>query len=330
MKSDKNRVSRRDFLQALAAAAALPLLTARGTAAADVTTQTVTAASAAATTGTTAGAAISGDLHRVITANILLASSAHDGTPAAWSNRRDLVLRVLRSHNPDLLCMQEVLRSQAEDFARAFSEYEQFGFSGPFMDKNPDGYHGVTKNVIMFRRDRYEMTSAGNFWLSETPLIAGSVSWDALRGRHVNWVRLRDKKSRREFRLIDTHFDHKGQTARENQARMVNEESAQYAESFPQILCGDLNAEMANPAVQALLSTGWKDAYTTVHGAEESGLTFHGLKGKDYHPKNPRGRIDYILTRGLIDAKAAQVLKDHDGDKYPSDHFFLMSDVVIG
>jgi endonuclease/exonuclease/phosphatase family metal-dependent hydrolase len=314
--------SRRTFLRWACAAAAAPLLV-RGSNAANTDADTTT---------TVAGAKPAGAAHRVISANILLASPAHDGTPAAWVNRRDLCIKVLRDHNPDMICMQEVLRNQAEDLAKAFDEYQQFGFPGPYMDKNPTGYHGVTKNVIMFRKKRYEMTSAGGFWLSETPLIAGSVSWDALRGRHINWVRLRDRDSGKEFRLIDTHFDHKGQTARENQARMINEESAQYADDFVQILAGDFNAHADNPAIKALVSGGWVDAYKQIHGEEDPGRTYHALKGPAYKDKNKTGkggRIDFIFYKGPVQTTAAEILKDHDGDRYPSDHYFLMADLLL-
>ena len=234
---------------------------------------------------------------RIISCNILLASPVYENTPKSWEKRRPVSVKVIRDQAPDIICMQEVLRLQCESFAEDLPEYVQFGFPGPFNDAHPTGYHGVTKNVIMFLRDKFEMVSGGGFWLSETPLIAGSKSWDCQSPRHCNWVRLKNRGNGREFRVCDVHLDHKGQTARENQARMLMEESDQYTADFPQLLAGDFNASMKNPVYKILTDAGWTDTFTAVHGPEEPGRTFHGLKGPAYKPKSKGGKIDFIFCR---------------------------------
>jgi len=332
---DQSRRSRREFLQIICgAAAALPIAGAVAKAETSATLQ----ASSGGTTETAAAAAqaavkrpTSGKIHRVISANILLAASAHDGTPMAWTNRRALCEKVLRQRDPDLICMQEVLRQQSEDLAKDFSDYVQFGFPGPFMDANPTDYHGVVKNIVLYRKSRYDLTGAGQYWLSETPLIANSNSWDSLRARSLTWVRLRDRESGHEFRLLDTHLDHKGQTGRENQARVIIQEAGQYSAKFPQILCGDFNADRNNPAVKLLLKNGWRNTYEDVYPGKDPGFSFHGMKGVEYKPKNKKkGKIDFIFARGAVSTKATELIKDHEGTQYPSDHFFLSADLLIG
>lgn len=326
MMDDAKKPTRRDFLRGVCGAAAVPLLISAAEAA-DKTTGSVTALDDNKTSGTT-GASAEGTLHRFLSANILLASPYYVGKPAEWKNRRDLVVKIFRECDPDVICTQEVLHEQAADLEKMLDDYFHFGFAGPFMDAHPTGYHGVVKNVLMFRKSRYDMTSAGTYWLSETPTIAGSVSWDALRGRHVNWLRLRDRKSGKEFRVLDTHYDHKGQTARENMSRMINEEAAQYLPDFPQVLCGDLNGTMDNPAQEILRKGGWTDSWIALYGPEDPGRTYHKLMGPKF--TKPGGKIDYIYYRGPVTPKASKIWKNHEGDKYPSDHYFVSADLMIG
>src|SRR5690606_17927694 len=131
-------------------------------------------------------------------------------------------------------------------------------------------------NAILYSPQRYEVISAGGYWLSKTPHIACSRSWDSAATRFANWLHLKDRQSGRQFRVWNTHLDHKGQTAREEQARMVCEgaEAAHGAE-FPQILTGDMNADMRNPAISIYKSRGWKDTYAEVHGEADPGFTYH-------------------------------------------------------
>ncbi len=321
MTDDKSRISRRDVLKGFGIASALAVLSRFGFA---DTTQTLTE-TAAPTEKKIEGS------HRILSCNILLASPTQDGKPEAWINRRSLTEKIIRNQNADIICLQEVLRPQAVDLQETFSKlnFEAFGFPGPFNDAHPTGYHGVTKNVILFSKDRYEMTSAGNYWLSETPLIAGSQSWDAARGRHVNWVRLKDRQTGREFRVLDTHFDHKGQQSREGAAKMINAESAQYDKDFPQLMAGDFNVGITNPVYLMLTEGGWTDTHTAVHGPADPGRTFHGLKGPDYVTKSKTGKIDFIFCRGKVKPVAAAIIKDNDNGRYPSDHYFISADVEL-
>ena len=201
------------------------------------------------------------------------------------------------------------------------------------MDGKLEGYHGIAKNVVMFARDRFEQVSCGGFWLSETPHLAGSMSWDTARARHVNWVRLKERASGRELRVLTTHLDHKSQPARERQIQMILDEAALYADSFPQLLAGDLNARITNPVVDRIRAAGWKDTYEAVHGPGDPGFTTHRFMGEKYPewlaPKTPPGRIDFIYSRGPVKSLASHIVKDSRDGRYPSDHYFLSAQVEL-
>lgn len=232
----------------------------------------------------------------------------------------------------DIYCLQEVTIGQYEDMCRMFPGYFVFGYPGPETDALPDReYHGIAKNLVMFSKRRYEMTGAGVYWLSDTPLVGGSSSWGTARPRHVNWVRLRDRRSGREFRVLSLHLDHISHEARLAQVRAVEEETSQYLAGVPQVLAGDFNSRPSNPVAGVLVGAGWVDAFVEANGEDAEHMSFHRFEGDAYKPKKGTpGRIDYIFLKGTgIRVVSSALVKDCVGGKYPSDHYFLTADIVI-
>lgn len=266
--------------------------------------------------------------HRVMSANIRITGLEPDaGTVNEWDNRKEYMIEVLRAYNPDIIMMQEVIYDSYAYCKEQLNDYFAFGFEGPEMDPFTEGYHFIGKNVIFFSKERYEFITGGCYWLSEDPVIGGSISWETNRARHANWVRVLDRKSGKQLRLIDIHLDHKSNDAKVNQAKLIVREAAQYQEDFPQILCGDFNSGKTTEQVVHFTENGWTDWYDTLHNGEEYGRTGHGFKGKNH--EKPGRRIDYIFTKGNAKALSCEVLTDQRGEMYPSDHFFMLAEIAI-
>ncbi|MBE7171613.1 MAG: endonuclease/exonuclease/phosphatase family protein [Williamsia sp.] len=302
-------VRRRSFVKGLGAAFLLPVLPAFGREA--------------------AGQREAGGHHRILCCNIRVPLDEDEKAGVGWSVRKDICLKVIKSKNPDIVSLQEVLKVQADDLRKAFPSYQLFGFDGPEMDPHPTGYFGIAKNPILFSRDRYELLTGGTYWLSETPLVAGSKSWDTARARHANWVRIREKKTGKEFRVVNLHLDHISNEAKLQQAKMVVEESAQYQPEYTQVFTGDFNSRFDSPVFNSVRTGGWKESYETIHGGGEAGFTGHEFQGTSYEKGPSKGRIDYIWYRGAIKPVQASIIKDAVNGKYPSDHFFMQADFVI-
>lgn len=256
-------------------------------------------------------------LLRVMSCNIRF-FSAPDGINA-WEYRKDLAARTIRSRNADIIGFQELWAPQAEFMRKVLPEYEWFGFCD-----DPDSDRPM--NAIFWKASRFRLISPGGYWLSETPHISGSFSWDSMYSRLANWVKLEDLHSNRIFRLINTHLDHVGEEARYQQSRLINEDAQVWEGRCPQILTGDMNAEEHTRAIKNFLEGGWKDSYGAIHGEGVYPRTFHQFMGENYN--GPHGKIDWIFYRGSVRPVDAEIVRDNEAPLYPSDHYFLRTDFV--
>ncbi|MBI4977547.1 MAG: endonuclease/exonuclease/phosphatase family protein [Spirochaetes bacterium] len=253
--------------------------------------------------------------------------SGADDKENRWTNRKEICADIIRRQTPDIICFQEMWERQFIDLTGELPGYATYGIIEMSYGRNPT-------NCIFYRSDRFGVTSAAGYWLSETPHVPGSRSWGSDNVRLANWIRLRDRISGIEFRVVNTHIDHISQTARENQARLLCEDAAGYPDEFPQMLTGDMNSDALNPAIGLLLKNGWSDTYEQVHGTATPGFTYHGFKGPAYELGDTTGKdyvdkMDWIFVRGAVNVQSAAIIKDAEGGRYPSDHYFISADVEL-
>ncbi len=247
--------------------------------------------------------------------------TANDG-PDAWPHRREMVFETIRSRDPDLLCMQEVLAFQRDELKEALDGY---GFVGVGRD---DGKQAGEFAPIMYRRRRFRLVEAGHFWLSETPQTPGSVGWDAALPRIVTWARLQllDRPLLHVW-VFNTHFDHRGEAARVESARLIRR-TVEALGGVAIIVAGDFNAAIDSKPYEVLTQekrdlARLLDPRRALGMAEEGG-TYHGFRGD-------RGgaRIDWILHNYRLHPLAIDIdTTSHDG-RYPSDHFPIVATLEL-
>ncbi len=301
-------MKRRQFLKHVGLAASLPWLGRAALAATDLAPQT------------------NSRTHKILTCNVRVDLPADGQAGNRWADRKGLCTDMMRAQQADLIGLQECQHVHLTHLKARLPEFDSFALSNPDAQVHP-------LNVILFSRARYELISAGGFWLSQTPHVAGSKSWDSAHARFVNWVHLKERASGKEFRLWNTHLDHIGQVARERAAELIVQASAPFPKAFPQLLTGDFNASATNPAIKLLAAAGWTDTYAAVHGPEDPGFTAHAFLGPQYGEKKLKGRtgsrIDWIWCRGEVKPLAAEVIRDSRNGRYPSDHYFVSAVVAI-
>jgi len=239
--------------------------------------------------------------------------TANDGENH-WSKRKDFVAETVQEVNPDLLGTQECLGFQRDFLAEHLPGYTVHAAS------REDGKEKGEMCAIFFRTDRFEKLDAGHFWLSETPEVPGSKSWDSSLPRMASWVKLKDKKSAgdRPIVFINTHFDHRGPEARYQAAKMIRAKINQWADADV-ILTGDFNADEGTKPYVAMFAeeSPVVDTYRAAHPEKkDSEGTFSG-----FDIKNINGaRIDWLgASRGwdIVEAKILYIQRD---GHTPSDH----------
>lgn len=252
-----------------------------------------------------------------LTQNIRLQlSDTSPGDPDHWAARAPVLVDLLRTADPDVVGTQEVLASQIPVLDEALGQtHLRIGHG---RDGGGRGEH----NLLLLRRERFELLDWDQFWVSEEPEQIGSVGWDAHCTRIAVWAHVGDRLSGRELVLAVTHLDHAGHLAREKGAGVIAQRLREEADGVPTVLMGDFNAEAGESTPWRILrDAGYDDAREAaaeIHG-EDIG-TF-----PNYGPPSGEGpRIDWIMTRGVeVGAYAAHV---HQIDGvWASDHAGVMA-----
>lgn len=236
----------------------------------------------------------------ILSQNVLTVMSYNIRTAVAqpgheWVDRAPLVSQVIARNAPDLLGLQEVREHQLQDLLPSLAEYDWFGQG---RDGSTVGEYGP----VCFRRSRFEQLDAGDFWLSDTPEIAGSNTWPSLYPRFVTWVRLRERRTGDELVFANTHLDHDssphGDDVRSRSAALIAQRFADV--DVPIILSGDFNTVRGSVAHDAFERDGFHDLSPT--SSDDIG-TFHG-----YGPQAAgNARIDWVLGRAGSAARPAHL-----------------------
>ncbi len=265
-----------------------------------------------------AGAAPADEL-KLMTFNIRYGRAA-DG-PDSWEFRKELVVETIKKFDPDILGLQEALDFQIQYLTENLTQYAWVGVG------REDGRNKGEFSPVFFKRKRFEVLAWSCFWLSETPHLPGSKGWDAALPRIVTWVRLGlTDGSGRVIYVFNTHFDHRGQAARLQSARLLRRRLDVIGPGRTIVVLGDFNASKGSQPYRALLNPPESlfpkarlvDAYALLHPEEPPAGegTFHGFSGKA-----SRGRIDWVVLSDDAEVKTASILRDNRAGRYPSDHF---------
>jgi endonuclease/exonuclease/phosphatase family metal-dependent hydrolase len=245
---------------------------------------------------------------KVMTYNIRLDTPA-DGINQ-WPQRMDRVAGLIRKYDPDVVGVQEALHHQLQDLIRLLPEYSYCGTG------RDDGKEKGEYSAILIRNSRFGVLEQTTSWLSETPDVPGSKSWDAAITRVMTRARVFDKDSRKELVLINTHFDHIGTEARKNSATLILNAVKGFYETTrtPTLVMGDFNCERTEEPY-TVLTQDPAVLYDSRPPGDSSG-TYCGFEVGAMECK----AIDYIFhTREWV-VRDFRVVKDHHEKYYPSDH----------
>lgn len=232
-----------------------------------------------------------------------------------WKFRKSGVCDLIMDESPDLLGIQEAMHNQMKDMRSGLKGYKSIGVA------RDDGRKAGEYSALFYQKSRFRSLRSGTFWLSETPDKPGSRGWDAACNRVVTWSVFRDKVTGRKFLLMNTHFDHVGDTARIESAALIIRKSASLAGKLPVILSGDFNVTDKHRAYRILTWADNENIFTDTRkkaGAEITGpdYTYIGFSNQ-FEAKD---QIDFIFATHEFRVFSHQIPDFREKAFYLSDH----------
>ena len=250
----------------------------------------------------------SADTFKLMTFNIRY-NNVHDGKDA-WANRADAVVNLLSKQ--DLIGLQEVTAGQLKTLVARLPELDFYGVG------RDDGRSRGEHAPIGIRRTRFAVLERGTFWLSNDPEQVGVAGWDASLPRTCTWMLVKDRLTGRKLWVANTHFDHRGSTARLESARLIKRVVGDQPVAIPSVVMGDFNCLQRSPPYMALVGEQTLKDARVLSKQKVTGpaSTWNGFR------EIASGRIiDHIFVRGSVSIERLSTLdpKTSSG-RYASDH----------
>ena len=234
----------------------------------------------------------------------------------AWPYRKDNAASQIKFHNVHILGVQEALHEQIMDLGQSLTKYKYTGVG------RDDGKTKGEYSAIFYDTTRLKLIESSTFWLSLTPEVPGSKGWDANITRIVTWAKFRDLSNKKTFFVFNTHFDHIGQEARRESAKLIKQKVRDIAGTIPVIITGDFNAHPSDEPIKILVDENDKDKLidtksvsVTPHYGPQGTFNGFGSKERDSEP------IDFIFIKGKWKVLQHATLSQTWGGRFSSDHF---------
>jgi endonuclease/exonuclease/phosphatase family metal-dependent hydrolase len=234
-----------------------------------------------------------------------------------WDLRKEELCQLVTRVKPDFLGIQEALPRQVEYMDQQLKEHSFLGFGR-------DGQGTDSESVPLFYNTKsHELLHSEVFWMSETPEVP-SKGWDAALNRITTYGVFLNKKTQDTIHVFNTHFDHRGEKARENSSHLLVSKLKSLALLDKKvILMGDFNSKPEEIPIQ-VISQLMSDSYLEPDKDPEgpSG-TFSGFDLK----ATLNDRIDYIFTLNLKVLRYANLDDKRKNGRWISDHLPVFIEV---
>lgn len=243
---------------------------------------------------------------------------ANDGVQTI-TNRGKVSAEMLKAYMPDSFGVQECTPRWKRIIKRAVGDkYASVGrardFYGPFTEYSS----------IYYLKDKYNLIDSGTFWLSETPDKAYTKSFNSMCYRIATWAVLENKETGERYTHINTHLDHKLDSTRDAQMKVLIEQVLKITGEGKVVMTGDFNA-YEDSSVYAVACESFDDTKYIAKNTDE-GPTFTKYGTKE---DNGRGAIDFIFVSKGVKAESYKIIRNTVEGIYPSDHFPIVADIYI-
>lgn len=226
-----------------------------------------------------------------------------------WDLRKDAALEFITYENPDFFGLQEAVLKQITDFEDGTAGYQWVGVG------RDDGKQGGEFTPLFYKANVWKLLDSNTFWLSTTPEVP-SKDWDAALPRICTWGRFRHRETSKELLVLNTHFDHVGNVARQKSAELLLSKLADLGFTELSVLMGDFNLEPNSVPIE-ILSENLNDTFARTRVRYGEIGTFNGFTINEI----PKRRIDYVFVGDQFDVNAYTVDSRIIDGRFLSDHF---------
>lgn len=234
-----------------------------------------------------------------------------------WNDRKEAMVDLLKHYQPNIIGMQEVVNGQLNYLVTNLPNFSSIGVG------REDGKEKGEYSPILYDTKLLKVVKSSTFWLSDTPDKI-SVGWDAALERICTYALFEDLKTKKQFWVFNTHFDHIGVMAREKSAELIVSKIKDInVDNLPVVLMGDLNLTPDETPILYL-----KDALTDGQSITEK--TFYGPTGtfnsfdQDWVLTN---RIDYIFVDSFKVLEYMHIDDRMENNKHISDHLPVLATI---
>lgn len=263
---------------------------------------------------------------KVMTYNVLCSFCKGDEYDP-WDQRKAYFQDIFRRHDADLYGLQELAFGTEVDQMLELVD----GFSSVYYAA-ADSNFTYPDAVILYRTERFDVVSSGEFWLSPTPDEPSSIGFSPPQvPRLVVWARLFDKQSDAELVFVSTHFDNNS-PSQELSAPLVLDRLEPLASDAPLVFLGDFNSKPDSDAYRVLTAS---DGFHMVN-AQSLAETWEVDSNQEPVPAyDLDDRIDHIFlapdsANWSVSHWAVDVHEYGPNGRYASDHFPMTAMLLAG
>jgi endonuclease/exonuclease/phosphatase family metal-dependent hydrolase len=259
-----------------------------------------------------------------------------NGTENDWQHRLPKVTHLIAHYAPTIVGLQEVSATQMKPLTQNLAMSTNLTGVGIYPTLPP-----VELGLgFLYDTKLLELTAAPKtIWLNEAQNRRDASAWDGSSyERFLIYARFNHTPTNIKFWCITTHFDHLGQQARSESAKIVTTLAAQLEGAV--IVTGDFNCfpQLGGDALYQLLTTHQP---SVVDSANLAKTTF-GVAGSwigwsydQYRQKEGHAKYYHIFIKDVSTVHQHGIIDDMFWDNrlqkelYPSDHRPVISDLIL-
>ena len=233
-------------------------------------------------------------------------------------NRSKIVCAVIDQYAPDTIGIQEATGKWMDILTKSLSD--KYAYVSQARDTK--GYK-TEHNPIFYLKDKFTLLDSGTIWLSETPMVPFSKSYDSNCHRIATWVSLENIITGEIYTHLNTHLDHILESTRVAQVDVLLSKLCELQKIGKVVCTGDFNTEPSSEVYSKMISV-INDCKSVAENSDD-GFTFHGYGKCDEFA----GPIDYIFTSNDVKVNTYKIIRNTAKGMYPSDHYPIVADIVV-